>query len=80
VISVHHYGRDRAPFYLNPDLITTIEERPDTHITLSNGRDVVVVESPTELVALIRMWRASVMSAAATTAAAESLGPPDDDE
>lgn len=37
--------RDGSEMYLNPDLIETITETPDTHITLSNGNRYLVLES-----------------------------------
>jgi len=40
---------DGSEAYLNPDLIETIEETPDTHITLSNGKSYLFLE-PAKLV------------------------------
>lgn len=34
-----------STFFLNADLIETVEETPDTVITLSNGRKFIVKES-----------------------------------
>jgi flagellar protein FlbD len=34
------------PFYLNPDLVMTVESTPDTVITLTNNEKFVVLESP----------------------------------
>jgi len=36
-------------FYINPELIVTIEETPDTIITLDNNEKLVVKESATDL-------------------------------
>jgi flagellar protein FlbD len=38
-------------FVLNADLIKTVEERPDTTITLINGETVIVKEPMQEVVA-----------------------------
>lgn len=38
------------PFVLNAELIRTVEERPDTVITLVNGDHVVVKEGMSEVV------------------------------
>lgn len=37
-------------FYLNCDLIETFEETPDTVISISNGKKVVVSESAQEII------------------------------
>jgi len=61
VILVHRLKGD--PLYLNADLIEFVEARPDTVITLADGRKMVVAESPTEVVELSRLFRASVIVA-----------------
>lgn len=38
------------PFVLNADLIRTIEERPDTTVTLVNGDTLIVKEGMVEVV------------------------------
>jgi len=30
MILLHHFGSEGAAFYLNPELITTVEAEPDT--------------------------------------------------
>ncbi len=40
-----------SPFIVNADLIKTIEERPDTTITLINGETLIVREKMKEVVA-----------------------------
>lgn len=62
MIAVHRLRGE--PMMLNPDLIETIEVTPDTVVTLVDGRKAIVSESPEELVALIREYRASVLHAA----------------
>jgi flagellar protein FlbD len=51
-------------FALNPDLVERADATPDTVITLVDGTKYVVGESLAELVALIRQYRASVVSEA----------------
>lgn len=38
---------------LNSDLIETVEETPDTIITLNNGKKMVVCNSPQEVIEMI---------------------------
>jgi flagellar protein FlbD len=49
-------------FALNPDLIERADATPDTVITLVDGTKYVVAEPLTELVALIRQYRATVVA------------------
>jgi flagellar protein FlbD len=49
-------------FALNPDLVERADSTPDTVITLVDGTKYVVAESLTELVALIRQYRAGVVA------------------
>ncbi len=41
---------NKKKFYLNCDLIETLESTPDTVITLQNGKLVLVEESPQTIV------------------------------
>jgi flagellar protein FlbD len=52
------------PVFVNADLIETIEARPDTVMTLIDGRKTVVAESPEEIVDRILRFRASVLAVA----------------
>jgi flagellar protein FlbD len=52
------------PFFVNADLIESIEAIPDTVLTLVDGRKAVVSETPKEVVDLITTFRASVLVAA----------------
>ncbi len=67
MIELHRLGRDAHPFHLNPDLIVTVEANPDTVVHLSTGANLVVAESPEELVAEVRSWRRSVQPIHATS-------------
>lgn len=64
MISLHRIGHQAEEFYLNPDLIVTVEANPDTVITLTTGTKVVVAESPDRVVAEIRSYRVDVLSGA----------------
>jgi len=43
-----------SQFYLNEDLIEFIEETPDTIITLNSGKKFTVMETPIQVVEMIR--------------------------
>lgn len=47
--------------YLNADLIESITETPDTHITLSNGNKYIVLEPARVLVGRIVNFKARVL-------------------
>jgi len=36
-------------FWINPDLIESISQSPDTVITLSSGKSIIVMETPEEI-------------------------------
>jgi uncharacterized protein YlzI (FlbEa/FlbD family) len=63
VILVHKLSHDREPFYINPDLIVSIEAHPDSVLTLDNGGKVVVADTTDELLDAIREWRRSLLVA-----------------
>jgi flagellar protein FlbD len=46
--------------WLNPHLIETIEATPDTVITLSNGKQLVIKEPVAEVVAKIIKYRKTI--------------------
>ncbi|KLU60378.1 flagellar protein (FlbD) [Peptococcaceae bacterium CEB3] len=48
---------NKKSFYLNPDLIETMEQTPDTVITLTGGNKYVVTEEPTLLIQRIGEFR-----------------------
>lgn len=51
------------PMFVNADLIESIEARPDTVLTLVDGRKTVVAETPEEIVERVRQFRAAVLAA-----------------
>jgi flagellar protein FlbD len=67
VITLHRLGHDTEEFHLNPDLISVVEAHPDTVVSLTTGVKILVVESPEEITALVRAWRADI--------ARDALGP-----
>ena len=57
-------------FALNPDLIERVEETPDTHITLVDGKNLLVSEPMAEVIDAIRRDRATVLALASEVAEA----------
>ena len=49
-------------FYVNPDMITFIEETPDTVITLTDGRKLVVTEDAVPVIERIVEYRKKVFA------------------
>lgn len=49
-------------FILNADLIETIEETPDTVITLVSGKKIIVKESRQEVKNLVKSYRSECNS------------------
>jgi uncharacterized protein YlzI (FlbEa/FlbD family) len=63
MIELHRLGAPGA-FHLNPDLVVTVEASPDTTISLSTGRKVVVAEDVEAVVAAIQDYRSAVLAGA----------------
>jgi uncharacterized protein YlzI (FlbEa/FlbD family) len=53
-----------AETWLSADLIATVEERPDTVVTLVDGNHLIVTERASEVVTAITAYRASVLAVA----------------
>ena len=68
MIVLHKLNHDRDSLYLNPDLIQIVEARPDTHIVLTTGTQLVVFESPEEVAQAVLAHKVKVVS--------EALQPP----
>jgi len=51
-------------FALNPDLVERADSTPDTVVTLVDGTKYVISESVDEFIALVRLYRASVLAEA----------------
>ena len=47
-------------FILNCELIETIEEKPDTTIRLVNGKNIVVVESTSQVLSKVIAYKRSI--------------------
>ena len=54
-------ARDGDQILFNPDQIETIEETPDTHLTLSNGHHYLVMEKAEEIVEKIIDFKAEIL-------------------
>jgi flagellar protein FlbD len=52
---------NRSEFYLNPDLIKSIEETPDTIIKLINDDHVLVREKAEEIIEKIVTYRVRIL-------------------
>jgi flagellar protein FlbD len=60
MILVHRL--DGAPFYLNAELVETVEATPDTVIVLVNGHRYIVKEQVEEVIARILTYRRFLFS------------------
>lgn len=45
---------------INSDLIETVEEMPDTVITLTNGKKIIVKESRQEVKNLVKLYKKEI--------------------
>lgn len=52
------------PFFINADLIESIEATPDTVITLVDSRRLIVADAPEDIVERIRLYRGSLLASA----------------
>jgi flagellar protein FlbD len=64
VIRLRRLGSKAEAYYLNPDLIVSIEATPDTIVTLTTHTKVLVADAPEDVVTAVREWRASILAAA----------------
>ncbi len=64
MLTLHRLGHAAEEFYLNPDLIVTVEANPDTVITLTTGTMFLVAEPPDRVLAQIREYRVAVLAGA----------------
>jgi flagellar protein FlbD len=53
---------DHSSLIVNPDLIISMEETPDTIITLSNGDKIMVQERVSEIIRRVIQFRRSVFN------------------
>ena len=64
MIRLHRLSARAEVFYLNPDLIVSIDSTPDTVLTLTTHQKVLVADTPEDVVTAIHTWRASILAAA----------------
>ena len=64
MIPLHRLTHPETPFFVNPDLIVTVESTPDTVVTLTSAAKLLVIEKPHQISGLIREWRASLITRA----------------
>ncbi|HEY3308374.1 MAG TPA: flagellar FlbD family protein [Desulfuromonadaceae bacterium] len=67
---------DKQQMYLNPDQIVSIEETPDTVITLFNGNHFIVKERAQIIISRIIAFRARVIRRAGSAAQKKYLSRP----
>ncbi len=61
MIKVTRFKSHDHEFVLNAELIETIEETPDTVITLTNGKKLIVEESMDEVVRRVMDYRRAIL-------------------
>jgi flagellar protein FlbD len=66
MIELHRLTHPDEPVYLNPDLVLSVEATPDTVITLATHGKILVAETPEEVAARVREWKADILAAAFT--------------
>lgn len=49
-------------FYINPDLIEFVEATPDTVVSMTTGRKIIVKEKPEELIDHIIQYRGRIIN------------------
>jgi flagellar protein FlbD len=64
MITLHRLGHEHEEFELNPDLIATVEARPDTTVHLATGERLLIEETPREVTDAVRAWRVELLSEA----------------
>jgi len=65
---------DRQQFFINPDHIVSIEETPDTVITLFNDHHFIVKDSARDIINKIIAYRAQILRRAGNTIGKKFLG------
>jgi flagellar protein FlbD len=65
---------NNSPFILNADLIEHIQTTPDTVITLTNGHNYLVLESPAEIIRRVLDFRQKSFDLLAFTSTAPEAG------
>jgi flagellar protein FlbD len=73
MIVLHRITHPEHEIRLNPSMIQSVEATPDTVISLDNHTKFVVIETPHEVTALMRSWKASVLAEALREAGGSRL-------
>ncbi len=60
MIIVHRLGKEEGLIAINAEMIEFIESNPDTLITLSSNKKIVVRESMEEIIKLIIEYKQSI--------------------
>jgi len=76
MITLNRLGHSDEPFHLNPDMIVMVESTPDTVITLATGTKVVVADTPEDVAAAVRAYRAAVLGDALARRRVQRQSPP----
>ncbi|HHX71892.1 MAG TPA: flagellar FlbD family protein [Clostridiales bacterium] len=71
MIEITNLSQER--YYINPDLIETIEITPDTLITLINGKSYYAQETPEEVIARIKAYKRELMDRAGNPTVSKSI-------
>lgn len=69
---------DGTPFYLNAELVETVEATPDTVIVLINGHRYIVSESTEEVISRVLSYRRFICSSS-SVGSKPTLHPDDPD-
>ena len=64
MITLHRFHHDDEEIHLNPDLIASIEARPDTVVKLTTGVRLLVCETPVQVNDAVRNYRARLLAEA----------------
>jgi flagellar protein FlbD len=62
MIHLHRLGHADERVLVNPDLVAFVEANPDTVVTLTTERRIVVAETPEEVVEAVREWRVAILA------------------
>ena len=76
---VHLTRINHSPLILNSDLIEHVQSTPDTVITLTNGHNYLVLESPDEVVNRVVGFRRRIHGGPVRVMAAGSILPEGED-
>ncbi|MCL2096301.1 MAG: flagellar FlbD family protein [Oscillospiraceae bacterium] len=56
MIKVRKLSKEKEEFYINPSLIETVEMKPDTIVTLINGKKYIVSDTVEELLGSVENY------------------------